>query len=67
MTGVRRHLAALLAAAVVIFLFLPSAGAHTLSDSHGHFEVLLNGSRTLTVTEGQSATVTVRVRCTQTC
>ena len=40
-----------------------AAGAHTSDDGHGHFRVELNGSTALTVTEGHTGTIAVRIRC----
>ena len=69
MTGVRaaRGPAAALLAAPLLFASAP-AGAHTFS-SHPHFHarVELDGMTALTVTEGQSAAVSVGIPCQSGC
>ncbi len=57
-----RALPAALLALPLLFAAGP-AGAHTSDDGHGHFRVELNGSTALTVTEGHTGTITVRIRC----
>ena len=69
MTGARaaRGLAAALLAAPLLFAAAP-AGAHIMSNlPHFHARMELDGMTALTVTEGQSATVGVDIRCQSSC
>ncbi len=69
MTGARgaRGLAAALLAAPLLFAAAP-AGAHIMSNlPHFHARMELDGMTALTVTEGQSATVGIDIRCQSSC